>query len=87
MRNFTRVAAIGAVGVLLTAFWLLPLAANLGNTTDMRYEPIGARRGTHYLDWMFLSENWFLYPLAAVAIGAGIWYRRRVDARPSPRSR
>ena len=41
LRNFTRVAAIGVVGVLLTAFWFLPLAANLGNTTDMRYEPIG----------------------------------------------
>jgi hypothetical protein len=60
------------VGMLLTAFWLVPLAVNLGNTTDMRYEPIG-----NYLDWMFLSENWFLYPLAAFAIGAGIWYRRR----------
>ena len=72
VRNFTRVAAIGAVGVLLTAFWLLPLVVNLGNTTDMRYEPIG-----NYLDWMFLSENWFLYPLAVIALGAGIWYRRR----------
>jgi hypothetical protein len=72
IKNFTRVAAIGAVGVLLTAFWFLPLGVNLGNTTDMRYEPIG-----NYLDWMFLSENWFLYPLAVVAIGAGIWFRRR----------
>jgi hypothetical protein len=70
--NFTRAAAISAVGVLLTAFWLVPLAVNLGNTTDMRYEPIN-----HYLDWMFLSENWFLYPLALVAVGAGIYYRRR----------
>jgi hypothetical protein len=72
VRNFTRIAAIGAVGVLLTAFWLLPVAVNLDHTTDMRYEPIG-----DYLDWMFLSENWFLYPFAAVAVGAGIWYRRR----------
>jgi hypothetical protein len=72
LRNFTRVAAIGAVGVLLTAFWLVPLAVNLGNTTDMRYEPIG-----NYLDWMFLSEIWFLYPFAVIAIGAGIYYRRR----------
>ena len=72
VRNATRVAAIGAVGVLLTAFWLVPLAVTLGNTTDMRYEPIG-----NYLDWMFLSENWFLFPFAVVAIGAGIWYRRR----------
>ena len=72
LRNLSRMAAIGVVGVLLTAFWLLPLATNLGNTTDMRYEPIG-----NYLDWMFPSENWFLYPLALFALGAGIWYRRR----------
>ncbi|HEY3672475.1 MAG TPA: hypothetical protein VGN51_16185 [Acidimicrobiia bacterium] len=72
IKNFTRAAAIAVVGVLLTAFWFLPLAANLGNTTDMRYEPIG-----NYLDWMFLSENWFVYPLAVVALGAGIWFRRR----------
>ena len=72
VKNFTRLAAIGVVGALLTAFWFLPLAVNLGNTTDMRYEPIG-----NYLDWMFLSENWFLYPLAVVALGAGIWFRRR----------
>src|SRR5215207_3632597 len=72
VKNFTRGAAIAVVGVLLTAFWFLPLAANLGNTTDMRYEPIGS-----YLDWMFISENWFLYPLALVALGAGIWFRRR----------
>ena len=42
----------------------VPLASTLGYTTDMRYEPIG-----HYLDWMFLGENWFLYPFALVAIG------------------
>jgi hypothetical protein len=77
-RNFTRVVAIGVVGVLLIGFWLLPLAANLGNTTDMRYEPIGTTVGQpHYLDWMFLSENWFLYPLAVIAIVGGIWFRRR----------
>ncbi len=78
IKNFTRAAAIAVVGVLLTAFWFLPLAANLGNTTDMRYEPIGVGAGqVHYLDWMFLSENWFIYPLALVALGAGIWFRRR----------
>jgi hypothetical protein len=78
VRNFTRIAAIGVVGVLLTAFWFLPLAANLGNTTDMRYEPIGIGANLpHYLDWMFVSSNWFVYPLGLFAIGAGIWFRRR----------
>jgi hypothetical protein len=76
VRNFTRTAAISGVGVLLTAFWLLPLAVNLGNTTDMRYEPLPGT-GQSYWDWMFLGAIWFLYPLALVAIGAGIWYRRR----------
>ena len=77
-RNFTRVAAIGAVGVLLTAVWLVPVAATLKYTTDMRYEPIGIGAGIpSYLDWMFMSENWPCYVLIAVAIGAGAWYRRR----------
>jgi hypothetical protein len=77
LKNFTRVAAIAVVGALLAAFWFLPLAVNLGNTTDMRYEPIGTAPGQSMLDWMFPSELWFLYPLVALAIGAGIWYRRR----------
>ena len=72
LATFTRAVAIVVVGGLLTAVWSLPLAASLGYTTDMRYEPID-----HYLDWMFLSEMWFLYPLALVAIAAGIVYRRR----------
>jgi hypothetical protein len=72
LRSFTRFVGILVVGGLLTAVWSLPLASSLGYTTDMRYEPI-----EHYLDWMFLSEMWFLYPLALVAIGAGIAYRRR----------
>lgn len=72
LRSWTRIVAIVVVGGLVTAVWSLPLAASLGYTTDMRYEPI-----QHYLDWMFLSEMWFLYPLALVAIGAGIAYRRR----------
>ncbi|MFN8026714.1 MAG: hypothetical protein U0W40_10310 [Acidimicrobiia bacterium] len=77
-RNFTRVLAVGAVGVLLTAVWLVPVAATLKFTTDMRYEPIGIGATIpSYLDWMFMSENMWCYPLIALAIGAGIWYRRR----------
>ncbi|MET0275476.1 MAG: hypothetical protein ABW211_01370, partial [Acidimicrobiia bacterium] len=70
--SLARYGAIVVVGGLLTAVWLLPLAASLGYTTDMRYEPI-----QHYLDWMFLSEMWFLYPLAFLALVGGVFYRRR----------
>jgi hypothetical protein len=78
VRNFTRMAAIGVVGVLLAAFWLLPVATNLGNTTDMRYEPIGTGiNQPGYWGWLFPSELGWVYPLAAVAILAGIWYARR----------
>ncbi|HXY92250.1 MAG TPA: 6-pyruvoyl-tetrahydropterin synthase-related protein [Acidimicrobiia bacterium] len=89
LRNAGRAIAIGVVGVALTALWLVPLAATLGYTTDMRYEPIGTgttnpwllgRLGIHLptsFDWMFLSEMWFLFLFALVAIGAGIAYRRR----------
>ena len=87
--NLGRVVAIGAVGVLLTSVWLVPLAATLGYTTDMRYEPVGTgytdpwflgRLGIRLpvaFDWLFLSEHWYLFLLALVAIGAGIAYRRR----------
>ena len=84
-----RAVAIGAVGVALTAVWLVPLAATLKYTTDMRYEPVGTGYTDPWLlgrfgislptsfDWLFLSEMWFLFLFALVAIGAGIAYRRR----------
>jgi hypothetical protein len=87
--NLGRVVAIGAVGVLLTSIWLVPLAASLGYTTDMRYEPVGTgytdpwflgRLGIRLpvaFDWLFLSEHWYLFLLSLVAVGAGIAYRRR----------
>src|SRR4029077_18030741 len=89
LRSLTRAAAILVVGGLLTAVWSLPLAASLGYTTDMRYEPVGTgytdpwllgRLGIRlptWFDWLFISEMWFLFPLAMIAIGAGIAYRRR----------
>jgi hypothetical protein len=90
IKNATRALAIGAVGVALTAVWLLPLAASLSYTTDMRYEPVGSTSTQPWLlgrlfglslpatfDWLFLSEMWYLHLLALVALGAGIAYRRR----------
>lgn len=41
VRSFPRAAIIGTVGTLLTAVWVVPLAATLQYTTDMRYEPVG----------------------------------------------
>ncbi len=39
-RNLRRALAIGAVGALLTAVWVLPLVTTIGYTTDMRYDAI-----------------------------------------------
>ncbi len=52
-RNLPRSLAIGAVGALLTAVWTLPLLANLGLTTDMRYGAI-----TEHAEYLFPSELW-----------------------------
>ena len=79
LRTAGRAAAIVVVGGLLTAVWTLPLVATIKYTTDMRYEPIGDPASTSggYLNWMFISEMWFLFPLGIAAIAGGIWFRRR----------
>ena len=70
--NLPRFAAIGAVGVLLTAVWSVPLLATLGYTTDMRYEPID-----HYVAYLFPGYLWWLLPfLAAAIIGGFVEWRR-----------
>lgn len=90
LRTVGPVGAIGAVGTALAGFWLVPLAATIGYTTDMRYEPVGTGYTDPWLlgrfgvrlpktfDWMFISEHWYLFLLGLVAIGGGIAYRRRV---------
>jgi 6-pyruvoyl-tetrahydropterin synthase related domain len=70
--NLRRFAAIGAVGVLLTAVWSVPLLATLGYTTDMRYEPID-----HYVAYLFPGYLWWLLPfIAAAIIGGFVEWRR-----------
>ena len=67
---------------LLTAVWSLPLGGDRSATRPT----CGTSRASarlRYLDWMFLSEMWFLYPLALVAIGAGICVPPAGDARRS----
>ncbi len=76
-RSAARLAAIGAVGLALTAVWLLPLIANLRDTTDMRYEPVGGTL-SQYLDWMFLWDlHWYVLGLACIGVLSGVYYRRR----------
>ena len=70
--NLRRFAAIGAVGVLLTAVWSVPLLATLGYTTDMRYEPID-----HYVAYLFPGYLWWVLPLIAAAIIGGFVEWRR----------
>ncbi|HUF85637.1 MAG TPA: hypothetical protein VMQ81_13730 [Acidimicrobiia bacterium] len=70
-RNYLLALSIGGVGALLTAVWSLPLVATLGYTTDMGYETI-----RQYVDYLFPSYFWYLYPLAAVAVVAGVVRRR-----------
>jgi hypothetical protein len=70
VRNLWLALSIGAVGTLLTAVWLLPLLATLGYTNDMGYETI-----RQYVRYLFPSYFWYLYPLVAIALVAGVWRR------------
>jgi hypothetical protein len=72
LRNLGMAAAIGAVAVLLTAVWVVPLVATLAYTTDTRYEPI-----TDYVDYLFPGYLGWAFALALVAVVAGVLERRR----------
>ena len=74
VRNFTRVAAVGAVGVAAhRRSGSCRSLVNLGNTTDMRYEPTSATTSTGCSCPRTGSST----RSRSVALGAGIWYRRR----------
>jgi len=84
IRNFTRAAAIGAVGLCLSAVWLVPLVVTMKYTTNMRYGAIGVRAppGQGYSDYLFPGYffnpsgwepyRWGGYVLIAVAIVAAV---------------
>jgi 6-pyruvoyl-tetrahydropterin synthase related domain len=71
-RNLNVAAAVGGVGALVTAVWVVPLLATLAYTTDTRYEPI-----TEFVTYMFPSYLWWAFLLALVAIVAGVLELRR----------
>jgi len=87
--NLSRAAAIGGVGALLSAVWILPLVVTMTYTTNMRYGPIGvaAPEGQRYIDYLFPRYffepdswepyRWGAYALATIAILAAILRVRR----------
>ncbi|MFM8302743.1 MAG: hypothetical protein ACKOA9_00365 [Actinomycetota bacterium] len=89
LRNFARAAAIGAVGVCLSAVWLLPLLVTMKYTTNMRYGAIGvgAPPGQGYANYLFPGYfldpagwepyRWGGYVLIAIAVVAAIVHLRR----------
>ena len=84
LANFGRAAAIGAVGVAISAVWVVPLLVTMKFTTNMRYGPLGlaAPEGQRFGDYLFPSYffephgwqpyRWGAYLLIAVAIAAAI---------------
>ncbi|HEV2308917.1 MAG TPA: hypothetical protein VGU73_00225, partial [Acidimicrobiia bacterium] len=78
-----RAAAIGAVGVLLTAVWSVPLVATLQYTTDMRYAAI-TQYGSFLFPWSYLFGirgalpwQWGAAVLITIAVVGGVLGRRR----------
>ena len=70
-----RARAIGTwgLGFALAAFWVVPLVATIGFTTDMNFSPLrgfGAQTGGP-----LPTELWPLLPLAAVGVVWSIWKR------------
>lgn len=70
-RNTVPALAIGAVAGALTAFWSLPMVANLSQTSDMRYDPI-----TSYVAYLFPGYFWWMVPFLAVTFLVGFIERR-----------
>ena len=71
-RVFSRAVGIGVVGVLLTAFWTVPLIATFGYTANMRYTKI-----TDYLNYLFVDEFTWVYVLALVGLALALAFRDR----------
>jgi hypothetical protein len=70
LRSVRTAAAIGVVGALLAAFWLLPFGADLPYSSSMGYLPVG---GLHAP----LDPHGFVYLLIPAALGMVIALVRR----------
>jgi len=71
-RVLARAAAIGVVAALLTAFWSVPLVADFGYTSNMRYTKL-----TNYADYLFVDEFLWAYVLAIVGLALGVAFFQR----------
>jgi hypothetical protein len=81
MKTIWRAVAIGGVGALLTAVWLLPLVSVLQYTTDMRYTPITEYSDYLFPDYLFGVQSawpwaWGATVLIGIALIGGIVGRR-----------
>jgi hypothetical protein len=65
-----------ALGFALAAFWVVPLVATIGFTTDMNFSPL--RGFSAQTGGPLPSELWPLLPLAAVGLVWSLWKRYSV---------
>lgn len=76
-RRRAHVLAAWALGFALAAFWVIPLFATIGFTTDMKFSPL---RGFSSLSGGPIpTELWPLLPLALVGVGWSLWKRYSVQ--------
>ncbi|NNL71022.1 MAG: hypothetical protein HKO70_13775 [Acidimicrobiia bacterium] len=72
-RSRARALITWGLGVALAAFWVIPLVATIGFTTDMNFSPLrgfGAQTGGP-----LPTELWPLLPLAAIGMVWSLWKR------------
>jgi hypothetical protein len=71
-----RTVVSWALGFALAAFWVVPLVATIGFTTDMNFSPL--RGFNAQTGGPLPTELWPLLPLAAVGLIWSIWHRYAV---------
>lgn len=70
------VVAGWALGFAIAAFWVMPLIATIGFTTDMNFSPL--RGFDSQTGGPFPTEIWPLMPLAVVGLAWSLWKRYHV---------
>ncbi len=76
-RTRLRAVTTWALGFALAAFWVIPLVATIGFTTDMNFSPL--RGFDAQTGGPLPTELWPLLPLAAVGLVWSLWKRYSVS--------